>query len=115
MTTPPAGISDADWHSTPESLRDLLVQPQVLQQENEQLRQQLTAQAVRISELEERLGRNSRNSSKPPSCDSAGFMPPVRRKPSARKRGGQQGHPGAGPRLLPTERCDDVQKHHPQL
>ena len=40
MSTPPAGISAADWHSTPESVRDLVAQLQLLQQENEQLRPQ---------------------------------------------------------------------------
>lgn len=40
MSTPPAGISAADWHSTPESVRDLVAQLQLLKQENEQLRPQ---------------------------------------------------------------------------
>jgi len=116
MSTPPAGISAADWLATPESVRDLVAQLQVLQQENEQLRHQLTSLALEVTDLRERLGRNSRNSSKPPSSDSVGFKPtPAHRKPSGRKRGGQQGHPGSGLGLLPTERCDDVQKHHPQL
>jgi hypothetical protein len=39
MTTPPAGISEADWLATPESVRDLVCQLQVLHQENERLRQ----------------------------------------------------------------------------
>lgn len=39
MTTPPAGISEADWLGTPESVRDLVRQLQVLHQENERLRQ----------------------------------------------------------------------------
>ncbi len=46
----------------------------------------------RIAELEERLGTNSTNSSKPPSSDP----PSVKRRPpapaSGRKRGGQPGH-----------------------
>jgi hypothetical protein len=113
MTTPPAGISEADWLATPESVRDLVCQLQVLHQENAPLRQQLTALALELADLRERLGRNSRNSSKPPSSDGAGFKPPPRRKSSGRKRGGQKGHPGAGPELLPVERCDQVMEHHP--
>ncbi|MCT0224817.1 IS66 family transposase zinc-finger binding domain-containing protein, partial [Synechococcus sp. CS-1328] len=41
-------------------------------------------------------------------------MPPERRKGSGRKRGGQPGHPGSGPELLPIERVDEVLEHHPQ-
>jgi hypothetical protein len=33
-------------------------------------------------------------------------------KGSGRKRGGQQGHPGSGPELLPIERVDEVVDHH---
>ena len=32
---------------------------------------------------------------------------------SGRKRGGQPGHPGNGPELLPIERVDEVVEHHP--
>lgn len=117
MTAPPAGISDADWLTWPTSARVLILQQQqeiqVLRQENEQLRAQLTALATELASLRERIGRNSRNSSKPPSSDGAGFKPPTRRKGTGRKRGGQQGHPGAGPELLPIERVDEVLEHHP--
>jgi transposase len=86
----------------------------VLRQENEQLRAQLTALATELASLRERIGRTSRNSSKPPSSDGPGFKPPERRKGgSDRKRGGQPGHPGSGPELLPIERVDEVVDHHP--
>jgi transposase len=51
----------------------------------------------------------------PVSCpsDGPGFKPPERRKGSGRKRGGQPGHPGSGPELLPIERVDQVVEHHP--
>jgi hypothetical protein len=54
--------------------------------------------------LREQIGRSSRNSSKPPSSDGPGFKPPERHKGSSHKRGGQTGHPGSGPELLPIER-----------
>jgi len=84
-----------------------------LRLENEQLCTQLTALASELSHLRERIGRSSRNSSKPPSSDGPGFKPPERRKGSGRKRGGQPGHPGSGPELLPIERVDQVVEHHP--
>jgi transposase len=65
------------------------------QEEVEQLRAQLTALATELASLRERIGRSSRNSSKPPSSDGPGFKPPERRKGNGRKRGGQPGHPGA--------------------
>jgi transposase len=48
-----------------------------------------------------------------PSSDGPGFKPPERRKGSGRKRGGQPGHTGSGPELLPIERVDEVVEHHP--
>jgi hypothetical protein len=83
------------------------------QEEIEQLRAQFTALSTELANLRERIGRSSRNSSKPPSTDGPGFKPPERRKGSGRKRGGQPGHPDAGPELLPMERVDEVVEHHP--
>jgi transposase len=117
MTTPPGGISEADWQATPAGLRALILSQQqeiqVLRQENEKLRSQLSALATELASLRERIGRSSRNSSKPPSSDGPGFKPPERRKGSGRKRGSQPGHPGDGPELLPIERVDEVVEHHP--
>ncbi|MCT0226129.1 DUF6444 domain-containing protein, partial [Synechococcus sp. CS-1328] len=118
MTTPPAGISEANWAATPVGVKagflELVSQCQRQQQEIEQLRIQFTALATELAHLRERIGRSSRNSSKPPSSDRPGFKPPERRKGSGRKRGGQPGHPGSGPELLPIERVDEVVEHHPQ-
>jgi len=65
-----------------------------------------------VSALRERLDRNSRNSSRPPSSDG----PDVPRKPrqrakSGRKRGAQPGHKGTTRKLVPIEQvkeCHDV-------
>ena len=75
MSTPPAGIPEADWLATPAGVRTLILvqqqEIQALRQENDELRSQLTALASELA--------SSRNSSKPP----------ARRKGSGRKRGGQ--------------------------
>ena len=117
MSALPAGIPDADWLETPASVRALINAQQqeipALRQENDELRVQLTGLATELANLRERIGRSSRNSSKPPSSDGLGFKPPERRKGSGRKRGGQPGHPGSRPVLLPIERVDEVVDHHP--
>ena len=110
MGSAPAGISKADWSATPVAVRAFIL---AQQQENDELRGQLTALASELASLREQIGRSSRNSSKPPSSDGPGFKPPERRKGSGRKRGGQPGHPGTGPELLPIERVDQVVEHHP--
>ena len=51
----------------------------LLRQGNELMCQQLTALATELGSLGERIGRNSRNSSKPPSSDGHGFKPPLKR------------------------------------
>jgi hypothetical protein len=70
MTTPTSGILGADSLPTPPRVRSLILSQQeeirVLRHENEKMRQQLTALAADLASLRERIGRNSRNSSKPP-------------------------------------------------
>ena len=89
MTTPPAGNSGVDLSATPPSARSLILSQQeeirVLRQENEQMRQQLTALAAELASLQERIGRNSRNSSKSPSSDGQGGKTRITRKGSGHK------------------------------
>jgi len=76
MSTSPSGIPEADWLATPASDRTLILpqqqEIQALRQENDELRNQLTALASELSSLRERIGCRSRNSSKPPSSDGPG-------------------------------------------
>ena len=62
----------------------------------------------RVAELEQRLGRNSTNSSRPPSTDP----PSVKRRPpappSGKKRGGQPGHARHARPLVPPEELRQV-------
>ena len=105
MSAPPAGIREAAWLSWPPEARAFIL---AQQQENDDLRSKLTALATELASLRERIGRSSRNSSKPPSSDGRGFKPPEHRKGSGRKRGGQPGHPGSWPEI-------DAPHHRPGL
>lgn len=62
----------------------------------EELEALVKQQAARIAELEKRLGKNSRNSSKPPSSDGLGKPPRTTslRENGKNKSGGQKGHKG---------------------
>ena len=63
----------------------------------------------RITELEAKLAKNSRNSSQPPSTEHPHAKPPPEKKPkSKRKRGGQRGHEKFERTLISTDQCEDV-------
>jgi len=79
----------------------------------------------RLKRLEERARQDSRTSSKPPSAD-----PPksraqrraearekakelLRREGERRKAGAQEGHPGAGRQLKPSDQMDEIVDHFP--
>jgi len=73
-----------------------------LEKENAALKKRIAMLEKRIEELEWLLGMNSRNSSKPPSCDPPGIsvaLPKHRRK----KRGARKGHEPHLRELLPQE------------
>jgi cell division protein FtsB len=67
MSTTPAGIPETVWLSCPAGTRELILaqqrEIQSLRQENDELRLQLTALATELAQLQERIGRSSRNSS----------------------------------------------------
>lgn len=60
---------------------------------------------ARIAALEERLGLNSSNSSKPPSSDGPEVKRP-RGRPSKRRQGGQQGHKGHRRQMVAADKVD---------
>jgi transposase len=77
------------------------------------LEKRVERQDERIAQLERRLGRNSRNSSSPPSEDPPGTPPRRGKGTSGRKQGGQPGHEGHGRPLLPAWAVDEVIEYWP--
>jgi transposase len=89
------------WEQTPKEAQALILQLLKLVQEEEK----------RIAHLEERLGLNSTNSSKPPSTDPPSIKKqphPSKKNKKKKKRGAQPGHKGHHRILLPTEEVDEV-------
>jgi transposase len=66
-----------------------------------------------VAELRRQIGRNSGNSSLPPSANPPWAPRPVAKKPTGRRPGGQPGHKGFFRKLLPTEQVDHVVQHKP--
>lgn len=77
-------------------------------QRREELEGQLLKERLRNLELEKRLAKDSRNSSKPPSSDGYKRQQ-KRREKSEKKSGGQKGHDGH--HLAQVERPDAVIEH----
>ena len=75
---------------------------------------QIARLATRVEELEWRLGRNSQNSSLPPSHDPPSAPARKRASGSRRKQGGQPGHPGHGRPLQPLAKVDRLVEHWPE-
>ena len=91
-------ISEADWNQTPAAVQALLLT----------LWQQVAELRAEVAKLREQVGRNSQNSSQPPSSDPPNAPPRPQRTPSGRKAGGQPGHPGHGRKLLSVEQVKHV-------
>ena len=75
------------------------------------MRGQLAAAQAEIVELRARLGRNSQNSSKPPSSDLPGARPPQGQRGKKRRRGGQPGHQGRF--AAEPDHVDHIKRYRP--
>jgi transposase len=71
-----------------------------------ELRRRVAELEAVVRELQARLGRNSSNSSLPPSADPPAAPAPVVKKPTGRKPGAQPGHPPVLRQRLPAERVN---------
>src|SRR5208282_3755201 len=79
----------------------------------EEAQRQIAQLQAELRELRAQLGRNSSNSSTPPSANPPGAPKPVVKTPSGRKPGGQRGHPGHHRHRLPPERVRNVVPYVP--
>lgn len=104
FSPPELGISAEDWAQTPVSVQVALLS---MYQQIQELRKE-------IARLKEQVGRNSGNSSQPPSSDGLGAQA-VRQKAKGGKQGGQKGHTGHRRDLLPIEEVDEVVSHQPSV
>ena len=94
----PTPFSAEEWAQTPPAVQEFVL---ALSAHVQKLETELSA-------LRERVNRNSRNSSKPPSSDGPAAPPrPRKRAKSARKRGGQPGHKGTTRKLVSIEQVKD--------
>ena len=91
-------ISEEDWSHTPASVQAVVIT----------LWQQLQALQAEAGQLGEQIGRNSQNSSRPPSSDLPNAPPRPKRTASGRKAGGQPGHAGHGRSLKPIDQVQRV-------
>lgn len=99
-------FSETEWAQTPPAVQEfvlaLVAHVQVLETE--------------LATLHERVNRNSRNSSKPPSSDGPDVpSKPRQRAKSKRKRGAQPGHKGTARKLVPIEQVKDRYDVKPEV
>jgi transposase len=92
-----------EWNSTPQGVKDFVVQQK---QRIEELEKQLES-------LTEKVKINSQNSSIPPSSE---IVKPEKKKLGKKKkksRGGQKGHIGKSRELYPESECRSIENHVP--
>jgi transposase len=75
----------------------------------EGLLQRIAVLEARVEQLENQVGKNSRNRSKPPSIDGFKPQPKSLRNKNQRTNGGQKGHPGQT--LEWSSEVDQVEYH----
>jgi len=106
MPLPPElPITEDDWNHTPPAVQAVVI---ALWQQVQALQAQVAALQAEVAQLREQLGRNSQNSSQPPSSDAPNVPPRPKRSPSGRKPGGQPGHMGHGRKLVSVEQVQRV-------
>jgi transposase len=105
LLPPELPITEEDWNRTPPAVQAVVI---ALWQQVQALQVQVAALQAEVAQLREQVGRNSQNSSQPPSSDAPSAPPRPKRAPSGRKPGGQPGHTGHGRKLLAVEQVQRV-------
>ena len=108
LLPPELSISEEDWSHTPPAVQAVVIALWQQVQTLQMLPTQVATLQAEVAQLREQLGRNSQNSSKPPSSDAPSAPPRPKRTPTGRKPGGQPGHAGHGRKLLPVEQVQHV-------
>ncbi len=98
-------ITEEDWTHTPPAVQAVVI---ALWQQVQALQAQVAVLQAEVAQLREQVGRNSQNSSQPPSADAPSAPPRPKRPPSVRKPGGQPGHLGHGRKLIPVEQVQHL-------
>src|SRR5262249_32342584 len=80
-----------------------------------QLLQRIADLEALVRDLQDRVNRNSSNSSIPPSDNPLNAPKPVVNTPSGRKPGGQRGHPGHHRHRIPRDRVKNFVPYVPTI
>ncbi len=104
MNLPPElPIPAEDWENTPATVQAVVIllwrENQTLREQVAKLQNQVEGLQTEVAKLRERVNKNSRNSSKPPSSDPPQTPRYPKPEPSGEKKGGQKGHHGHGRKL----------------
>ncbi len=109
LSTPPKTLDEACTQI--EQLWGIVGRLEALVAETNAKNEELVEQ---VRELNERIGKSSRNSSRPPSSDSTSQRANRRKKPrSAKRKGAQPGHDKHERALLPERDVDQIQRYFP--
>ena len=112
-------ITAEDWEKTPPSVQALVItlweENQILKAQVSRLQTQVETLQGDVKRLNERLDKNSQNSSKPPSSDPPQTPKYPKAELSGEKKGGRKGHHGHGRKLKPPDQISRIVKSVPSI
>jgi len=112
-------ITPEDWEKTPPSVLALVItfweETQILKTQAARPQSQVETLQGDEKRLNERLDKNSQNSSKPPSSDPPQTKKVPQVELSGEKNGGRNGHPGHGRKLKPADQISRIVKCVPSI